>query len=41
MDVVFMEDEPGSLALYINKSSAEKMGVDIPPELLAKAAYVY
>jgi putative tryptophan/tyrosine transport system substrate-binding protein len=41
MDVVFMEDEPGSLGLYINKASAEKMGVSVPPEMLAKAARVY
>jgi putative ABC transport system substrate-binding protein len=41
MDVVFMEDEPGSLGLYINKASAEKMGVTISPEMLDKAAHVY
>jgi putative tryptophan/tyrosine transport system substrate-binding protein len=41
IDVTFMEDEPGSLGLYINKASAEKMGVDIPSEMLAKAAHVY
>lgn len=41
MDVVFMENEPNALALYVNKESAEKMGVTIPPELLAKAAQVF
>jgi putative tryptophan/tyrosine transport system substrate-binding protein len=40
MDVEFMENVPNSLGLYINKSSAEKMGVAIAPELLAKA-HVY
>jgi putative tryptophan/tyrosine transport system substrate-binding protein len=41
MDVVSMKDQPGSLGLYINKTSAEKMGVTIPPELLKKAAHVF
>ncbi len=41
MDVVFMKDLPNSLGLYINKASAEKMGVKIPPELLSKAAHVF
>jgi putative ABC transport system substrate-binding protein len=41
MDVVSMKDQPGSLGLYINKASAEKMGVTIPPELLKKAAHVF
>jgi len=41
MDVMFMNDVPGSLGLYINKSSAEKMGVTVPPELLKKAAHVF
>jgi putative ABC transport system substrate-binding protein len=41
IDVVFMKDIPGSLGLYVNKASAEKMGVKIPPELLSKAAQVF
>ena len=41
MDVEYMKDLPNSLALYINKKSAEKMGVNIPPELLKKAAKVF
>ncbi|HZP75987.1 MAG TPA: ABC transporter substrate-binding protein [Pseudolabrys sp.] len=41
LDVVRMEDVPDSLGLYINKASAEKMGVKVPPELLAKAAHVF
>ncbi len=41
LDVIAMEDIPESLGLYINKASAEKMGVKVPPELLAKAAHVF
>lgn len=41
MDVVFMKDIPDSLGLYVNKASAEKMGVTIPPDLLSKAAHVF
>jgi putative ABC transport system substrate-binding protein len=41
LDIVFMKDLPNSLGLYINKDSAEKMGVTVPPELLAKAAHVF
>ena len=41
MDVVFMENVPNSLGLYINKASAEKMGVTIPSDLLKKAAHVF
>ena len=41
MDVVMMEDEPNALGLYINKESAEKMGISIAPELLKKAAKVF
>jgi putative ABC transport system substrate-binding protein len=41
MNVVFMKDIPNSLGLYINKASAEKMGLKIPPELLSKAAHVF
>jgi len=41
LDVVFMKDLPNSLGLYINKESAEKIGVTIPPELLRKAAHVF
>ncbi len=41
LDVIFMKDLPGSLGLYLNKASAEKMGVTIPPELLRKAAQVF
>ncbi len=41
LDVVFMKDLPNSLGLYINKDSAEKMGVTIPPDLLKNAAPVF
>lgn len=40
-DVIDMAEQPGALALYINKESAEKMGVKISPELLKKAAEVF
>jgi len=41
MDVQYMKDLPDSLALYINKDSAEKMGVKLSPDLLKKAAQVF
>jgi putative ABC transport system substrate-binding protein len=41
IDVVSMKDQPGSLGLYINKASAEKMGLTIAPDLLKKAAQVF
>ena len=36
-----MKDLPNSLALYVNKTSAEKMGVTLPPALLKRAAQVF
>lgn len=41
IDVEFMDQVPDALALYINKASAEKMGVSISPELLKSAAQVF
>jgi len=41
MDVMYMVDEPDTLALYLNKASAEKMGVTIPKALLERAAIVF
>jgi putative ABC transport system substrate-binding protein len=41
IDVEFMDQVPGALALYINKAAAEKMGVPISPELLKTAAQVF
>jgi putative tryptophan/tyrosine transport system substrate-binding protein len=41
MDVQYMKDLPNSLALYVNKESAEKMGVKLSPALLKRAAQVF
>jgi putative tryptophan/tyrosine transport system substrate-binding protein len=41
LDVVDMTKEPGALALYINKGSAEKIGLKLPPEMLKRAAGVF
>jgi putative ABC transport system substrate-binding protein len=41
MDVQYMKDLPNSLALYVNKESAEKMGVKLSPDLLKRAAQVF
>lgn len=41
LDVVFMDKEPNALALYLNKSAAAKMGLDLPPDILKQAAQVY
>jgi putative ABC transport system substrate-binding protein len=41
IDVEFMDQVPNALGLYINKASAEKMGVTEPPELLKRAAEVF
>jgi putative ABC transport system substrate-binding protein len=41
LDVQYMKDIPGSLALYVNKASAEKMGVTLKPDLLKRAAQVF
>ncbi len=41
MDVVYMKDIPNATGLYLNKASAEKMGVTIPPALLDHAATVF
>jgi putative ABC transport system substrate-binding protein len=40
-DVQYMKDIPGSLALYVNKASAEKMGVTLSPALLQRAAQIF
>ena len=39
--VVFMKDEVKSLSLFVNKTSATKMGVTIPPAVLARADKVF
>jgi putative tryptophan/tyrosine transport system substrate-binding protein len=41
MDVIYMVDEPDTLGLYLNKASAERMGVTIPKALLEHAAIVF
>jgi putative tryptophan/tyrosine transport system substrate-binding protein len=41
IDVVQMDQVPNALSLYVNKASAEKMGVTIPPEMLKRAAQVF
>ncbi len=41
MDVVLMENVPNALQLYVNKESAAKMGVTIPPDTLKRAAQVF
>jgi putative ABC transport system substrate-binding protein len=41
IDAMYMKDAPNSLALYINKQSAEKMGVIIPQSILSRAAHIF
>jgi putative tryptophan/tyrosine transport system substrate-binding protein len=41
IDVVYMKDIPNATGLYLNKASAEKMGVTIPSSLLDHAATVF
>jgi len=41
LDVIDMTKEPGALALYINKGSAEKIGLKLPPDMLKRAAGVF
>ena len=41
LDVVYMQNLDRTMSLVINKTSAAKMGVTIPPEVLAKAQQVF
>jgi putative ABC transport system substrate-binding protein len=41
LDVVAMKDVPNGLGLYLNKASAEKMGVTLPKPLLDRALKVF
>ncbi len=41
LDVVRMDRVPNALSLYVNKQSAEKMGVIIPPKVLERAAQIF
>jgi putative ABC transport system substrate-binding protein len=41
IDAMYMKDDPKSLSLYVNKASAEKMGVTVPQSVLSRAAHVF
>ena len=41
LDVVAMKDVPNGLGLYLNKASAEKMGVTLPKAVLDRALKVF
>ena len=41
LDVVYMKDTPNGIGLYLNKTSAEKMGVTIPKSVLDRAVTVF
>jgi putative ABC transport system substrate-binding protein len=41
IDVIQMDKVPNALSLYVNKDSAQKMGVTIPPDVLKRAAQVF
>jgi putative tryptophan/tyrosine transport system substrate-binding protein len=41
MDVVYMKDVPNGIGLYLNKASAEKMGVTIPGSVLDRATTIF
>jgi putative ABC transport system substrate-binding protein len=41
IDVVYMKDTPNGIGLYLNKASAEKMGVTIPKSVLDRAATIF
>jgi putative ABC transport system substrate-binding protein len=41
IDSMYMKDDPKSLSLYVNKASAEKMGVTVPQTVLSRAAHVF
>jgi ABC-type uncharacterized transport system substrate-binding protein len=36
-----MKDTPNGIGLYLNKASAEKMGVTIPKSVLDRAATIF
>jgi putative ABC transport system substrate-binding protein len=40
-DVIQMDQVPNALALYVNKQAAERMGINLSPELLKGAAQVF
>ncbi len=41
LDVIYMRDQDKSISLILNKTSAAKMGVTIPPDVLSRAAQVF
>jgi putative tryptophan/tyrosine transport system substrate-binding protein len=41
LDVVYMKDTANGIGLYLNKASAEKMGVTIPKSVLDRAATIF
>jgi len=41
LDVVYVKDTPNGLGLYLNKTSAEKMGVIIPKSVLDRAVTIF
>jgi ABC-type uncharacterized transport system substrate-binding protein len=41
LDVVYMKDTPNGIGLYLNRASAEKMGVTIPKSVLDRAATIF
>jgi putative tryptophan/tyrosine transport system substrate-binding protein len=41
IDAVYLKDDPKSLSLYVNKASAEKMGVAVPQSVLDRAAHIF
>ena len=41
LSVIYMKDIPNGISMYLNKASAEKMGVTIPKSVLDRAATVF
>ena len=41
IDAIYLKDDPKALSLYVNKASAEKMGVTIPQSVLDRAAHIF
>jgi putative tryptophan/tyrosine transport system substrate-binding protein len=41
IDAIYLKDDPKSLSLYVNKASAEKMGVTVPQSVLDRAAHIF
>ena len=41
INVVYMKDTPNGIGLFLNRASAEKMGVTIPKPLLDRAAIIF